>query len=30
MVATRKPHVVIMDGKMPRLNGIEATAVIRE
>ncbi len=30
MVATKKPHVVIMDGKMPRLNGIEAAAVIRE
>jgi DNA-binding NarL/FixJ family response regulator len=30
MTATQRPDVVIMDGKMPRLNGIEAAAVIRE
>ena len=30
MTATQKPDVIIMDGKMPRLNGIEAAAIIRE
>lgn len=30
MTAAQKPDVIIMDGKMPRLNGIEAAAIIRE
>lgn len=30
MVDRLKPNVVIMDGKMPRLNGVEAARIIRE
>jgi len=30
MVEKLKPNVVIMDGRMPRLNGIEAANIIRE